>query len=817
MQLTNIPQELAHSVYWLANRQDTRVPLISKGVELKQQVKPLAEALSNNRTSSFVSLVLSAAPDILIIDIDLQDAKNARHKTADVGLNEISEPLLAYAIKSTYVERSVSKNGYHIVFKKSKEHAFFWKLLKRNTALGFSGEILSSTGFCTFTDDMISESNNIQCLSPEDLVQLIPALAPMLERAVQDMMNGSGTTNNDISTSTPIDTLDPSDSIQLVDQSVSTVKANLDYLVFKLQCLAPWPTNQIKTAYAKIILKANTKGSIDADKLYNNYDFWLRIIMAVKDYAHRFNISDLDALALLDSWSQKDTTNAYEAVDSAGLSGFECLVATYKSIQPDDTKVTYKTLDSFLAHGLLSAADVIKFMNKRHFCYNLGNSFRYACIPSINKKELLVPDNQIDTSISLLSKHSLTEMYANKFFHLEIDGKIKKVNYAKYWVTHRERREVFSLVFKPDVGHNPSEYNLWNGFTVDECKPEYTCDKMLNFIKTVIADNDEKAYKYILSWIANIIKYPTKKSNTALALISAEQGTGKTFFVELIGSMLGNSFKTIGYNSSVTSRFNSMYQNKVLVGVEEAVYLHNKKDQQLLKYLITDKNIDIERKGFDIKEAQPNYIRFIFTANALQSIHVDINDRRFQVLKVSSKHVNDKAYFTDLYARWYKGHEREAFFTMMKNYDVKNFDFIKERVNNEITTEQKMHSMNTETAWLHEWLQEGFNDQFVTVKPIQGKLKYDYSGPDIEAQVIDMHTTPFKVARSALYEDYLTYCKVHNARYPLGKTLFKKHVFSLLSKDYAQQRRTTDNKQHVFFWYFEPLDKILEHFERRFS
>ena len=843
MSVLNVPASLTHQTCWLHNYDRTRVPIINKNQPIELQVNRLIDMPRiANAESPVFSLVMAKAPQVFVIDIDLSSTDSSRHSKAASTLNITATTLLNYAKKCTYVEQSFSGTGYHIVFEKDNPDSIFWRSLKRSTPLGISGEILTNTGFCTFTNNMLSTQrpSKLLVLTPSKLCTLLPELTKQLMATSVTPINPTApiTTVTPATPTTPI-TPTPFASLPKVKLKPRTdsLKPNLDYLRFKLECLAPWPTAAIKTAYVKLITPSHVVQGEQAcnqtvDQMYNHYDFWLRIVMAVKDYADVFSISDLDTLSLLDAWSKQDITGSYLDTDTAGLSGFEALSVKYKSIDIKTNGITYKTLDSFLAQGIQQPEDVIKYMNKYHFCIKVGGKYKYGCVPRFNKKDLLVKNNQVNTKLSLMSKSSMTEMYANKKFFMNIDGKRKAINYATYWIDNRERREVSSLVFKPDVRPDKSEHNLWNGFTVGDHKPEYTCTKALDFIKHIIASDDEQVNKYILAWIANIIQHPTVKSNVSLVLISEVQGTGKTFFVNMLGSMFGDSFKLMGHNSTLTNKFNSGYQNKLLVGVEEVVYMHNKSDQSLLKFLITSDTIDIESKGYDVEEKQPNYMRFIFTANNLRSIHIEPTDRRFQVLEVSTDKTNNMAYFGDLDRSWYAGHEREAFFWYMKNYDIKDYDFVKERVDNEITIDQIEESLETHIAWALEWLTDGFNDDFALVDPSfkflsENELtKHKFYIPDIakantnvdrleqlkfDGPDASIFTHPFKISRKAMIKDYQTYCSNQGVRYPLTPAIFSKRIQALFPFPLLRQQRTVIKTQHALVWHVQGLEHLLEY------
>ena len=629
MRINKVPTQLAQLSCWCLNYPNSKRPIWQKGLDPKKQSHTFDSLVLYNSqapNTTTLSIVLSQAPALLVIDLDIQDSQSNSHASADAELNTEAKAFIANAINTTYIEKSFSGLGYHILY--NINDIFFWHKAPKNAITEFSGDLLTGKGFSCFTGNSIGK-DQIKSITSEELITLLPSLGPIYKRLVKE------TTKVDTNTSTS--PLTPTSSGKQASQEA------LALLSFKLDCLSPWPTPQIKKAYSLLITHANASTKVNFDinidsdittidlheAEYDNYDFWLRIIMAVKDYVINFGISNLDALALLDSWSRHDITKSYDKPNASGLKGFDSLNAAYKSIDSSTSRasmITYKTLDAFLSQGLMNGEQVLNFMNQRHFCLKTLQSYRYGCIQTFSLEAKLRPNVHSLNTLSILPKHSLLEMYSNKHFYMPIKSSktgrtsLKRLSYAQYWVDHEKRREVSSMVFRPDNKVANDEHNLWEGFTVGTYNAANSPEFFLVFIRDVICNGDKQLNNYVLSWIANIIQHPTKKPNVALVLISEEQGTGKSFLVELLGSMLGKSYKTVGYNSSLTARFNAMYQNKLLVGVEEAIYMHNKKDQSLLKHLISSPTIDIERKGFDIQDNEPNYMRFILTANTLKAV-----------------------------------------------------------------------------------------------------------------------------------------------------------------------------------------------------
>ena len=89
-----------------------------------------------------------------------------------------------------------------------------------------------------------------------------------------------------------------------------------------------------------------------------------------------------------------------------------------------------------------------------------------------------------------------------------------------------------------------NEDNIINYFQGYKHKEVITDDftilqPLLNHVKHVICNDDEKKYEYIMNWFANIVQNLSVKNGT-LPIIHGAQGSGKSCFAELMCELLGN-------------------------------------------------------------------------------------------------------------------------------------------------------------------------------------------------------------------------------------------------------------------------------------
>jgi hypothetical protein len=78
--------------------------------------------------------------------------------------------------------------------------------------------------------------------------------------------------------------------------------------------------------------------------------------------------------------------------------------------------------------------------------------------------------------------------------------------------------------------------------------------------------------------------------------------------------------------------------------IDEGFWAGDKSAEGVLKALITEPTIMIERKGVDARSAS-NYIRFIMASNNAWVVPAGFGERRFAVLDVGKEHKEDRPYF----------------------------------------------------------------------------------------------------------------------------------------------------------------------------
>jgi hypothetical protein len=270
--------------------------------------------------------------------------------------------------------------------------------------------------------------------------------------------------------------------------------------------------------------------------------------------------------------------------------------------------------------------------------------------------------------------------FSNKIVNVWDEEKQKSIKkkFLDMWIEDPKRREYERMDFFPNREACPSTiYNLFRGFEAEKHECELTPEqislnvepiiKHINYITGGYAEN-------LLKWMANIIQTPHEKSEIAQVirdqggLLIEGGGTGKNLWIEWFGrEILGEDyFLVVGDNSELYTSFNSIFEAKLLVFVEEACGKENHSNTDTLKSKITNKKTTVNKKC--VAQYKVNdYSRYLFSSNNRNPLPIRQGDRRFTVYDTDPAMRGNVSYFTELATHLAKPEVKYAFFLYLKN------------------------------------------------------------------------------------------------------------------------------------------------------
>jgi len=222
-----------------------------------------------------------------------------------------------------------------------------------------------------------------------------------------------------------------------------------------------------------------------------------------------------------------------------------------------------------------------------------------------------------------------------------------------------DKKHYDTLTFNPDPNfktedkENLTHFNLYQPLKIKDYKPKINKSKEAKeFVDNHLlhlSDFDDKAFEFLLQWMAWVIHLPHKKTKVVPILLGIE-GNGKTSLYKIMEALLGPKYctDTSRADKSIFGRFNDDLENRLLICINEANYETFNKYMDDFKSLITEDKYKQETKGKPIITID-NYINFIVTTNNERLFSVVAGNRRFYFIKTGSKLKNNVEYFNQFY------------------------------------------------------------------------------------------------------------------------------------------------------------------------
>ena len=279
-------------------------------------------------------------------------------------------------------------------------------------------------------------------------------------------------------------------------------------------------------------------------------------------------------------------------------------------------------------------------------------------------------------------------------------GKPKRTSVAESWLSHPMRRQYEGLVLDPSGGA-PGYYNRWRGLAV--APREGSWDLMREHIRVILCNGDERVFEYVLNWLALCVQRPGLPAEVAIVMCGG-RGSGKGIVVRAVGSLFGQHFKHISQARHLTGNFNGHLEDCVVLFVDEGFWAGDKQGEAVLKHLITEPTITIERKGQEVEQV-PNRLHMLIASNSDWVVPAGLDERRYLVLVVSDSKKQDATYFGAL-AHELENGGREAMLYDLLQRDIQNFNQ-RQVPSTTGLVDQKLLSLEPHQQWYFERLQEG--------------------------------------------------------------------------------------------------------------
>jgi len=288
-----------------------------------------------------------------------------------------------------------------------------------------------------------------------------------------------------------------------------------------------------------------------------------------------------------------------------------------------------------------------------------------------------------DTGTILMKRH--LEQFAHQ-------SDVKKT-IGDFWV-HPNTHVYTDIAFNP-LPQPVSTLNYWSGSLITPAPGNW--DVIKNHLMDVICANDIKLYEYLIKFMAHMLQHPEEKPGVMIILLG-KQGTGKGLFFQILQCIWSRSTLLVSDINQVVGKFNAALERHYVILMDEALFSGDRKSQDRMKSLITEKTCHIEQK-FQPSRTIESVHRFFASSNHNQFSHVEADDRRSLFIRVSEVRQGDRAYFTSLVQAIDNNSVIAAMVHDLANIDLTEFDVRVRPITDEHSNQKLLSLQGIDRYW----------------------------------------------------------------------------------------------------------------------
>lgn len=253
--------------------------------------------------------------------------------------------------------------------------------------------------------------------------------------------------------------------------------------------------------------------------------------------------------------------------------------------------------------------------------------------------------------------------------------KMKKKSAAGSWVKWPLRAEAEKLTYAPgaeELHENElglAVYNTWPGWGCEPTKG--TVKPWLRLIDHLFDQAEPEFKQWFLRWCAYPLQHPGTKMFSTMVVHGVIHGTGKSLIGETMKRIYGQNYCKIN-QKDIERDYNDWAENKQFIMGDEITGSNKRSDADLLKDLITQREIRINAKYVPIYTV-PDCINYLFTSNHPDAFFLEDRDRRFAIHEVLVGVLPGQFY--DDYFHWLDDEGgAETLFHYLLNVDLGDFN-----------------------------------------------------------------------------------------------------------------------------------------------
>jgi hypothetical protein len=422
--------------------------------------------------------------------------------------------------------------------------------------------------------------------------------------------------------------------------------------------------------------------------------------------------------------------------------------------------------------------------------------------------------------VEFKSERSMRLRFANQSVRIGTTPRGKPIFKTKYeiWKQHPYRREYRKVVFAPPPYKcDQRDFNLWRGFAVRpmlpptgdlarssrqelrswadrECKPR--CALFLELTRDVICAGNEEHFLFLIDHLTQTVQLPGQPGGIAVVM-KGIRGIGKGIWTNYFGRLFGHHFTTISKKEQILGKFNAAIAEMIAVFADEAFFAGDKASLGAMKTLITEPQLQIERKGID-PIPTPNFCHLFEATNEDWHTPAGFEERRFFALACSDvwKRTAPEKFEAVVEEMHNGGLEALLSYLLSRELTKERLRELRNPPRTEELDRQVYRTMEPHEQWWFQRLDDG------RVAEVFG-CGTDFLDED--------DPWPARVAVESLYEDYIRYCDQRKLSRRIDVRHFKQVVLDDVLSD--PERETTGLRRRT--WRLVPLGVCRQRFDEK--
>jgi hypothetical protein len=221
----------------------------------------------------------------------------------------------------------------------------------------------------------------------------------------------------------------------------------------------------------------------------------------------------------------------------------------------------------------------------------------------------------------------------------EVKFKIQPYN---LWMDSRSRPDKFGIKINPRAYLDPEShadplfFNLFNGWSYNDDGGVAASDDhpFFKHILHNVCSGKLSDFNWFMNWFAHAYQKPWIKMGTSI-IMGGTEGTGKGAVVEAMADVMGSRYFVQPTSADdVIGSFNALMFGKLLCFIDEMVWGGDKQKAGVIKKLITEKTMTINKKNIP-KITTDNLMNIVIASNEEWVVPAGLTARRFFVCDVN--------------------------------------------------------------------------------------------------------------------------------------------------------------------------------------